>query len=71
MTWLEPPGGDRKILHLKADSGAWLPYYSFPALRQPDSSRQDESKGYRTMQHLLRSGWSLVPSSEAIVPVAV
>lgn len=66
MAWLEPLGCDRKILHLKTDDGQWLPYTSFPALCKPDYVIPHGSKGYATMQHLLRLKWQLVPSEEAM-----
>lgn len=66
MAWLEPMGSDCKILHIRADDGQWLPYTSFTALRKPDYDIPSGSKGYATMQHLLRLKWQLVSSEEAM-----
>ena len=59
MAWLEVPEEERKILYLKADSGAWLPYTAFPLLKRPDCTLPGASKGYSTMQALLRQGWTI------------
>jgi hypothetical protein len=66
MAWLKTHDtADNKVLHLKADDGKFHPYYAFSHLRQPDSTLPGASRGYPTMQHLMRSGWTLVPSEEA------
>ena len=62
MAWLEVEGEERKILHIKSDSGAWLPYTAFPLLKRPDCTLPGASKGYTTMQALLRQGWTLEPT---------
>lgn len=65
MAWLEVQGGDRKILHLRADTGGWVPYYKFPEYCRPDITLPGASKGYVTMQALLKAGWTLVSSEQA------
>jgi hypothetical protein len=66
MAWLETHStATNKVLHLKADDGNWHPYSAFSHLRKPDSTLPGASKGYATMQHLLKAGWQLVPSEEA------
>ena len=62
MAWLEAVGEERKILHIKSDSGVWLPYTVFPLLKRPDCTLPDASKGYPTMQALLRQGWTIEPT---------
>jgi hypothetical protein len=62
MAWLDAAGEDRKILHIKSDSGVWLPYTAFPLLKRPDNTMPGASKGYATMQALLRQGWTLEQS---------
>lgn len=67
MAWLEAhEGADRKILHLRNDNGQWKPYTAFPTLCKPDITLPGASKGYPTMQHLLKSGWTLVSTTEAL-----
>jgi hypothetical protein len=65
MAWLEVREGDQKILHLRADTGRWVPYYSCPQYCRPDVRLPGASKGYPTMQALLKAGWTLVGSEEA------
>ena len=65
MAWLEVQGGDQKILHLRADTGVWVPYYRCPEYCRPDITLPGASKGYVTMQALLKAGWTLVSSEQA------
>lgn len=75
MAWLDAPGHDRKILHLReTPSQPWRPYTMFPKLKQPDLTTQGASKGWTTHQWLRAAGWSLVPTTEAqsiVAPEAV
>lgn len=75
MAWLAAGAGDgEKILHILID-GVWKPYSQCPGLRSPDYfmplNHGALSKGFATMQSLLRQGYELVPSSQAIRPEPV
>ena len=72
MAWLELyEGASNKVLHLRADSGVWMPYTSFSRLCKPDLRIRGASQGYPTMQHLLAQGWQLLSSEEAKALVAL
>lgn len=64
MAWLEVVGEERKILHIKSDSGAWLPYTAFPLLKRLDCTLPGAIKGYTTMQALLKQGWTIEPTEQ-------
>lgn len=67
MAWLAPDfGGGTKILHLRLKpTDRWQPYTAFPQYAKPDYQIPNGSKGYATMQFLLKQNWTLVASSEA------
>lgn len=72
MCWM---GEGSKILHLRESVTApWRPYTAFAQHRKPDLQIQGASKGYTTMQFLLKAGWSYAsPStgtSTIVSPVA-
>lgn len=70
MAWLEPyENASNKVLHLRSDSGRWLPYTAYPGLCKPDLMIRGASKGYPTMQHLMACGWQLVSSEDAAATV--
>lgn len=66
MTWLDSSGHQFKILYLRAsEAHPWQPYTAFPHLRQPDLQIKGASKGYTTMQYLLKRNWQLVATAAA------
>jgi hypothetical protein len=74
MAWLALNGSEEgeKVLHLQLLPGTgWKPYTQFPHLKKPDHFLRDGfgnqvmlSKGYATMQHLLKLGWTIEKSSD-------
>lgn len=62
MAWLSKNPDGMKILHLKPSSSSrWIPYTE-SSLGVPDYLIQRGSKGYATMQVLMKGGWKLVSS---------
>lgn len=70
MCWLAIGGMQtEKILHLRIAANApWQPYTAFPQYAVPDHQIPHGSKGWATYQKLLRSGWTLVPTTQATAP---
>lgn len=67
MCWMASSGSNNqtKILHLRlTPQEPWKPYTSFPQLSVTDYSVPRGSKGYSTMQRLLKAGWKLMPSPD-------
>ncbi|EKQ70293.1 hypothetical protein OsccyDRAFT_0571 [Leptolyngbyaceae cyanobacterium JSC-12] len=64
MCWLDPSGGNgTKILHLRTDAvEGWKPYTSFRQFSVSDHPVPNGSKGFATMQALLKQGWRMLPS---------
>lgn len=67
MAWLPVGSGDdTKILHLKpAGENSYRPYTAYKSYAQPDYKVQGGSRGYATMQALLKSGWEFESSDVA------
>lgn len=67
MCWLSNSSGEgEKILHLQtAPHEPWRPYTSFPQYAVPDYPIPGGTKGWATYQKLLKSNWTLIPSSRA------
>lgn len=68
MSWLSSMGTDgTKILHLRtAPHDAWRPYTAFPQYAVPDYQIPGGSKGWATYQKLMKAGWKLVPTAQAM-----
>jgi hypothetical protein len=50
--------GEEKVLHLLPPGAtSWLPYTSLPQYARPDYGVHRGSKGFATMQSLLKQGW--------------
>lgn len=65
MCWKSKSENDTKVLHLRASSlEPWLPYTSHPKLMVPDYKVNGGSRGYATMQKLLKANWNLVQVHE-------
>ena len=77
MIWMPKAGANtdsEKILHLRISPAVpWKPYTSFPELKKSDyqflsgffcGNSPQHSKGFSTMQSLLRDGWELLPSPQ-------
>lgn len=63
MAWLSLSPDSAKILHIRlSSSDPWQPYTRFPVLCRPDD--RGNSKGYATMQALLKRGAVFVPNAE-------
>ncbi|MUL37197.1 hypothetical protein [Gloeocapsopsis dulcis] len=67
MCWLPTPqANEENILHLRTHSSEdWRPYKAFIQYAVPDYEIPGSSKGWATYQKLLRSGWTLVPATQA------
>lgn len=65
MAWLSATEGGEKVLHVW-HQGRWMNYARTPHAL-PDARLEGirVSKGYRTMQSLLKQGWFLVPTVDA------
>ncbi len=61
MAWLPLGAGeDTRILHLKpAGESYYRPYTAYKHLAKPDYKVEGGSRGYATMQALLKQGWEL------------
>lgn len=68
MCWLSMNGSDsEKILHLRTQpSQPWKPYTACQAFAVSDYNIPGGSKGWATYQKLLRAGWEIVPSAQAV-----
>jgi hypothetical protein len=70
MAWLNKGGcecsksAEFKILHLRVNGGAWLPYTDLPQYAAKDYM-DDGSKGWATYQKLKTQDWELVPTAIA------
>lgn len=71
MKWMSENTGEDKILYLKVSNlDVWKPYYVFRFLKQPEhiipalegQKEMKTSRGYSTMQYLLKKGWVLEKS---------
>ncbi len=62
MCWkAEFCGTGEKILHIRLNPfDPWKPYKAFPTLAVPDYKIPNGSKGFATMQTLLKKGFSIV-----------
>lgn len=73
MCWLPTLGTNGEtILHLRfSPHQPWQPYTAFSNHSVPDYKVPGGSRGWATYQKLMRSGWTLVNSSQAKqVPVS-
>jgi hypothetical protein len=73
MCWLPILGTHgENILHLRfSPHQPWQPYTAFSNYSVPDYKVPGGSRGWATYQKLMRSGWTLVNSSQAKqVPVS-
>lgn len=61
MCWLYTSSEVKnRILHLRLNTtDKWRPYNTFP-FAVPDYRDIGGSKGFATMQHLLKNGWTIV-----------
>lgn len=71
MKWMCPTSGTdgEKILYLReSENSCWKPYKEFPYFYQPDThiNGVKTSRGFRTAQHLIKLGWSYVPSDQQV-----
>lgn len=64
MCWLYTSSNiSNRILHLRFNAtDKWKPYTTFPNVSVPDYKDVGGSKGFATMQHLLKQGWTIVPN---------
>jgi hypothetical protein len=63
MRWLSESENGTKVLYLREKSyEPWKHYYLFQHLCIPDYQIPGGSKGYATMQKLLKAGWSYISS---------
>jgi hypothetical protein len=63
MCWKDT--GERLELHLY-DSGVWI-HYKRSSLAVPDYNIPGGSKGYATMQALLKQGWEVIPYPPGVI----
>lgn len=68
MCWLSSVGTDgTKILHLRTSpQEGWRPYTAFPQYAAPDYLVPGGSKGWATYQKLMKAGWKLIPTAQAM-----
>lgn len=66
LCWLSANHGDgEKILYLRLQPHhPWKAYTSFPMIAVPDYKILRGSKGWATCQHLMKAGWTLIPSHQ-------
>lgn len=64
MQWRSLSGTDKdeKILFINDSKFGWVPYYK-SSLKVPDYNIPGGSKGYSTMQRLLKLGYTIIPSN--------
>lgn len=65
MCWMGPED-QAKILHLRIN-GEWKPYHSCGSLAVADYEISGGSRGYATMQSLLKKGWKLVSTQQSLI----
>ncbi|MBW4469249.1 MAG: hypothetical protein KME45_03190 [Stenomitos rutilans HA7619-LM2] len=65
MQWRSPTPDQPKLLYLNIGDG-WKPYTQFPQYQVPDYRIPGASKGFATMQALLKRGFALLPSGEVM-----
>ncbi|MCU0534453.1 MAG: hypothetical protein MUD14_11235 [Hydrococcus sp. Prado102] len=68
LCWIPKFGGNGELsLHLRLEPHQpWKPHTYFPKLCVPDYRIPGGSKGWATSQQLLKAGWQLVSTKEAI-----
>lgn len=65
MCWLAESATEEKILHLRLQpQDSWQPYTVFSGYKVPDYTIPEGSRGWATFQHLLRAGWTILPSDQ-------
>lgn len=70
MCWLSALPNSEKVLHLREDeSKPWRPHKTF-SFAVPDYLVPGGSKGYATMQVLMKRGWKLVGTKAAEEAIA-
>jgi hypothetical protein len=71
MTW-NPNGTNNGTLHVMDETGTWKPYQNVVPrhLQKEDVKMKSQflplSKGYATMQNLLKLGWTLIDGSKEV-----
>jgi hypothetical protein len=71
LCWLSSfSSGGKLTLYLRQEPHhPWKPYTSYPGLCIPDYPIPGGSKGWATSQKLLQSGWEIVPTKQARLPI--
>lgn len=69
MQWKRVEGNTDNIsslvLYLTLDGSNWYPYTNplFSKFKQPESNVKGASKGFNTMQHCLKLGFTFIPTN--------